>query len=89
MKTMYEVSRNAASTDIQEVQYVKVSESFGWRENGMRDKLDTSYHLTFETKEEAIKYLNGVLESRVRNTQHSLAINKKTLEDFQKQYSIS
>ncbi len=76
---------------IKEIEYTRKSDSFYWSINSMgkeeRSALETSYNKCFETKQDAIDWMRGLLETNVKVAEEKLLNAKTKLTLFNNEYT--
>lgn len=83
---LYQVSTNS-QLDIYEVEYIRKTESYYWTSGTkMKDALNTNYRKSFDTKEEAIAYLQSILEEQIRRAKWVLDNANEQLIKFKSMY---
>lgn len=82
---IYQVATNL-NLDITEVEYIKKTESFYWKDEKSRDALDTNWRKSFDTKEDAVNYLGHLLKSKITSTQNTLDYYKIQESKFEEMY---
>lgn len=82
--TLYQVSKNLITLKIEEVKYIRKSDSFYWTYEKRRDALNTSCRASFDSKEDALKYLEGLIESKIIQMRGKLNYYVQKMADFKK-----
>jgi hypothetical protein len=83
---IYQVCTNM-TLHIQEVEYVKKTESSYWiKGDSQSRRLDSLYAKSFDTKEEAIDYLESLLQSQLISIKSTLDYYNEQVEKFNKLY---
>jgi len=78
---IYQV-RTDMNLEILETSYVKKSLSFYWINEINREALNTNWVKSFDTKEEAVRYLKYLLLRQISNTESVLSYYNEQLEKF-------
>jgi len=71
---------------IEEIEYIRKSESFYWKAEKQRDALETTYSKCFETKQEAVDYIGSLVKSRLQTAEVNFDNAKSTLETYNEIY---
>lgn len=83
---IYQVRTNM-NLEILETSYVKKSLSFYWINETNREALNTNWVKSFDTKEEAVRYLKYLLLRQISNTESVLRYYNEQLEKFNLMYN--
>lgn len=86
MKTIYRVSK-VNKLQIEEKKVIKDSESSYWYEKGMERK-KSQYHNTFETKEDAVKFIGMQLIKRENYLKQQLKELESTIKEYETLYKL-
>lgn len=80
-KKLFQVLTNLSSP-IHEVQYIKKSDTFYWTSENRKDALNTKYYKSFDTKEDAVRYMQSLLKSTILDLESSLKYYTEQLNKF-------
>jgi hypothetical protein len=78
---LYRVNTNLNGLEIHEVEYTRKSDTFFWKNDGCREAINSNWVQSFETKQEAINYLQYKIEKQIS---HGESIVKHYTEQLNK-----
>lgn len=83
---IYQVSTNT-DLHIEEINYVRKTDFSYWSIGyDYAQALDTKYHKSFDTKEEAMNYLKSLLDIKLSSLKYSLQLHEEKIEKFNNLY---
>jgi len=85
MEKIYQVYENLL-LDINEVECSRVTDNSYWTLNNMRYALDTNYCKSFKSKDDAVRYLKGKINSKINSVKSTLNYYEEKLEEFKSLY---
>jgi hypothetical protein len=84
---LYKVSKNLYNLEIQEITYIKKTDSFYWTSESRRDALNTNYCKIFENKQDAINYIKYLIQSDIDRANSSLKYANDKMDKFNNIYN--
>lgn len=80
---LYRVNTNLNSITINEVAYTKKTDSFFWVLNSKyREAINTNWVQSFDTKEEAVSYLESKIKNEIHRFKNTVEHYEKRLDEF-------
>ncbi len=86
---IYQVPKNLYTLKPIEINVVRKTDTYFWNENGNREKLNTKYVMSFDTKEQALTQIMSIIGLNLCHAKSMVEHYNKQLQDFYKENNIS